>query len=169
MTHLPWTSISTRSSSGARTPRPSTRHSEAIFASSHLPSSADRAFPKITSAYTLFSIGTRSGASFYLPSMVVIRLLVSNQTRCPPLLSSWTRKRARRRRDLLTRGDGRATDQRRYPFLRKGWVHLLIRPLLRHRFLTLCITFGRSPPNPHQTSKKYATSTTRPSSSSWKR
>ena len=53
MTHRPWTSISTRSSSGERIPRPSTRHKEAIFASSRLPFSAGRAYPKITSACPL--------------------------------------------------------------------------------------------------------------------
>lgn len=51
MTHLPWTSISTRSSSGGCTPRTSTRHNEAIFASSRLPFSADKVYLKITSAF----------------------------------------------------------------------------------------------------------------------
>ena len=52
-THPPWTSISTRSSSGGHTRRLSTRPNEATFASSRLPSSADKAYPKTTSTCTL--------------------------------------------------------------------------------------------------------------------
>ena len=47
---------------------------------------------------------------------------VSRRIRCPPSLLSSTRKRARRRRDLSTRGAGRASGQRLSRSLRKGWV-----------------------------------------------
>ncbi len=56
------------------------------------------------------------GAPFYF-------FLVSNRTRTPPLLLLWTRKRARRKRDLSIRADGRASGQRRSPFSRKRWVN----------------------------------------------
>lgn len=49
---------------------------------------------------------------------------VSRRTRCPPLLLSSTRQRARRRRGLSTRGAGRALGQPLSRLLRKGWVNL---------------------------------------------
>jgi hypothetical protein len=71
-THLPWTSISTRSSSGGRTPRPSTRRNEVIFASFRLPFSADKAYPKTTSTCLLPSAADTMIFCFHLRSTVVV-------------------------------------------------------------------------------------------------
>jgi hypothetical protein len=67
-THPPWTSISIRSLSGGRSRRPSTPHNEAIFASSHLPFSADKAYTRTTSTSPL----ARQITLIHVSSMVVV-------------------------------------------------------------------------------------------------
>src|SRR5258708_3341576 len=73
MTHLPWTSISTHSSPSGRNLRPSTRHNEAICASSRLPFSADKGYPRTTSTCPLLPGPLNTRFTFRLRSSVVVR------------------------------------------------------------------------------------------------
>ena len=81
-THPPWTSISTRSSSGGRTPRLSTRRNEATLASSRLP---DKAYPKTTSTCTPLYASTLEMPSESVCKMVEQRFHCANNVQSVPL------------------------------------------------------------------------------------
>jgi len=171
MTHLPWTSISTRSSSGGRTPRTNTRRNEAIFASSRLPFSADKVYLKITSAFLLsgrqhvvipcftYPLWSCFGPFSFKPNPMSTPTTVVDENT------------GEERERLINKGRWKGYGPTSVSFAEKGVGESSFSSPAEvgHGSLMFCMILRRSRPNPHQTSKKCAISTTRPLFNGWKR